>query len=240
MAGISYDGIEVPYTSVSADFSRNPAEFIYTSTPRYFGGARITGIRLNYVNDSISVKIDRSGSNKSWDQVKSEINAVLFMHNQFKPLAFNFEGEDGNKFYLARIISIRYSDERKYTANAEIKFICEFPYRFGNEKTINVTTANTSHTILGQIKPHWKIQVNFPSNVESYEFEANGDIIKLTYPFKASDILEIDFINRSIMLNGEDKAVALNLETVWPKIEPGKSTFRASQASSFIYNELYY
>ncbi|MFS8189477.1 distal tail protein Dit [Rossellomorea marisflavi] len=108
----------------------------------------------------------------------------------------------------------------------------------GATVAIQVAATEKEFTIGGQDETDWVSKTIFSSKQSSFSLETSrGGKVLLDYNFIVGDRLEIDYDKRRIWLNGKSLALAINLETVWSALEPGKVTLKASHPTEIIYTE---
>lgn len=111
----------------------------------------------------------------------------------------------------------------------------------GQQKTIQVTTTPTNHTITGQDETPWSVEVVFTEATDTFELKTNrGLYLLLGYNFIEGDRLTIKYKSREVWLNGEDLRHAVRLKTNYEMLEPGIMEVSASHDCKLFYDERYY
>lgn len=114
------------------------------------------------------------------------------------------------------------------------------PYVYSLEKTINVVTSETPYNIGGLEPTEWKSRTVFTTNESSYFLKSEKGILIVNRDFKLNDILEIDYKERLLMLNGYPMDVGLSLESVWFELDSGLNKLSASNLTEITYSERHY
>ena len=106
--------------------------------------------------------------------------------------------------------------------------------------TVQVGETEKEVLIGGQDRTDWTSKTIFTSNQSVFSLETNkGGKVLLSYNFITGDQLEIDYDKRRVWLNGKSLALAIQLETVWFDLEPGRIKIKASHPTDVSYYEEY-
>lgn len=236
-----FNGIEKGYVTVLRGRER-PA---WASKDREISDShRLIKTTTNAREISVPVKIDHKGFS-DLQKIKEDLAGWLVTKNP-KPLEF---ADDPNRFYLAVVDGEMDLDEFLYWGEGLIKFVCPDPFKYSDQKQINVNLTNNK-VIDGHESTLWKTKTTFTSSASSYELQFNSqdktelrDIckLKLNYDFIRGDILEIDYRKRKITVNGVDRSNILSiLQSNYMELPIGQVSFNASHATNLYYNERYY
>ncbi len=151
------------------------------------------------------------------------------------------EFTDENAHFIATLSSANIPDEDSNSLICTMTFTCADSAKRMNEKTINVTTSNTMHTVTGQDAAPWEISLRFTAGAEKFELETDSGLyILLGYEFIEGDRLNIKYDGREVWLNGRDLRHAIRLASNYELLNPGKLTIKASHDCKVIYDERFY
>lgn len=244
------DGEKLPYVEVSAEFARNPSEFVLRTHPLH-KGSRINQKQLESVEIEIPVILSRRNPNNaneitgSWDSIIKELTDILYVDNAIN---ISFSHGDDN-FYVAHVTSIKILEEKEFSAKGSIFIFSESPFRYSEEKSVIVEGQRVAE-IKGQTSVDWRTRTVFTSNVSGFEFEFNSpgktelrdiNVVKVNGPFKSGDILEINYSKRSILLNGNDVSNQIViLDSNYKRLPIGNVEFSVSHKTEVYYHEQYY
>ncbi|MDO6451715.1 distal tail protein Dit [Oceanobacillus profundus] len=168
-------------------------------------------------------------------EIKDEL-AEWLITKDVAPL--QFDDEPGRTYWAVVQNSIDDLSRLAFTRQGTIQFLCF--YTTGATKSINVTTTSTNHTITGQTKTPWTIEVNFTADTNRFEFWAGDIYLQLNYNFKAGEKLIVNYTGRKVTLNGNDLRKAVSMSSNFEELTPGIVSVRASHAAKLIYDERYY
>lgn len=229
-----FNGIEKDYIKVNMGLFRPPTPPIHFNTREKRGGG---AVRRNkrFTDMTLTVPITiRTDSHV--ELLKEDISDWLY-HKEPKRLEFK---QIPNRYYMAEYEGMELEEKYKY-ATGEIYFYLSEPYRFGVDKTIDITTTNQTFEVTGQDKTNWYTKAVFGTPSTTYELTgSNGLYVKLNYNFVAGDVLEINYANRSVTLNGIDLAVSIDLRTNWTALPIGYIDLMATQPTTLYYAERFY
>jgi predicted phage tail component-like protein len=232
-----FNGIEKENVNVADGFTlptHSQIDFIMQSKHKY--GSRITKKRLKELY--IPVPVIVYPDSKSLDEMKIELNAWLH-HKEDKKLIFKFFP---NYFYYARLVNIDLQDYGNKVMKGVVKFVCgEIPFRIKEGEPLNLTQDFQSFVIHGQIESPWVSETVFsiPQSNFTLENDRGGKVV-LNYNFIEGDTLKIDYDKRKVLLNDNNLATAITMETQWFELEIGDTQLRASHPTKMEYLELYY
>lgn len=230
-----FNGESKDYIRVKQELFRPPSppiEFDVFDYPR--GGSRVK--KKRYTSMTLSVPIRIYHPDKRIEELKEELSDWL-IHDEAKKLGFK---DTPNRYYLAYYESMQLN-EKGHFADGVINFFLPDGRRVGEEKTINVTTTNTAHTITGQDESSWTIEVVFNQSMTTFELETNqGLYLLLGYKFIEGDRLKIAYDGRVCELNGRDIRFAIRLKSNYELLYPGELTVKASHNCKVIYDERFY
>lgn len=172
-------------------------------------------------------------------QRKKEDLAEWLVHDEVKKLEFM---DDPNRYYMALVDGAMGIEEEVYWGEGEIEFICPVPYKFGSDRIINLTSQHQEFNITGQIDTPWMSRTVFSEPANRFQIEgSNGLNIILNFDFIEGHVLEVNFEKRSVTLNGNDLAVAIDLRTEWKELPGGHSVvLSATHPTDIKYTERYY
>lgn len=151
------------------------------------------------------------------------------------------EFTDEDAYFIATLSDASIPDEDSNSLICTMTFTCADSAKRMKEKTINVTTTNTSHTITGQDETPLTIEVVFSEPTETFELTTDkGLYLLLGYEFIEGDRLTIKYEGREVWLNGRDLRHAIRLASNYELLSPGELTVKASHACTLKYDERYY
>lgn len=235
-----FNGIEKDYVTVLRGRER-PA---WASKDREIVNHRLTKTTTDSREISVPVKIDHKGFS-DLQKIKEDLAGWLVTKHP-KPLEFT---DDPNRFYLAVVNGTMDLDEFLYWGEGLIEFVCPDPFKYSDEKQININLSTTS-LIGGHESTPWKTKTTFTSAQSSYELQFNlqdktdlRDIckLKLNYDFIRGDILEIDYRKRRITVNGIDRSnIIVILQSNYMELPIGEVEFEANHETKLFYFERYY
>src|SRR5699024_5611353 len=131
-------------------------------------------------------------------------------------------------------------EEYPFLHQGTMTITCPDPDKFGDERTITVSTADY-HEVTGQKSTDWTSRTVFQKDMDSFLILGGNDLnIALNYSFIAGDVLEIDYKHRSVTLNGKDIVTSVNLTTNWIDLPVGNVMLAASHETELTYYERYY
>lgn len=228
-----FNGIEKDYVRVNMDLFRPPTPPIeFQTSERRKGGSRTRKKRFTDMVLPVPIVIS---SDRAIEHLKEELSDWLY-HEKPKKLIFK---QIPDRYYLAEYDSMELNEKYKY-AKGVINFYLAEGYRFGAEKTLNITSDFTNHVITGQVEAPWTSTTKFAVPQSQFTIESNTGEITLNYEFKAGDVLEISYKSRDIFVSGIDINVGLSLESVWFDLKPGRMQLRASHPTTLKYDERYH
>lgn len=233
------NGKKVPYVEVAYEFARNPSSYSYVLLDRRKGGARVRNKRALPLELPIPVIFSRRDTDKSWDEIKEELAGFLYREEDAE---ISFTHGDG-KYYIAQVVAIEISEEHEYVSKGSIVIVGEDSYRYGEEHDFTIIGGNglKPFNILGQVPTNWRTRTVFKEPANSFILRNSyGLNILLNYKFIVGDVLEIDYKNRDVFLNGKDLAVSLSLSSVWGEMPVGNIQFEASHETKITYIDRYY
>lgn len=114
------------------------------------------------------------------------------------------------------------------------------PYVYSLEKTINVVESEAPYTIGGLEPTEWKAKSVFTTSKNSYVLRSEDGRLVINYDFKANDILEIDYKERLLLLNGNVIDVGLSLESIWFELNSGMNKLSATNKTEIYFSERHY
>lgn len=227
-----FNGESKDYIRVKQELFRPPSppiEFDVFDYPR--GGSRVK--KKRYTSMTLSVPIRIYHPDKRIEELKEELSNWL-INDEPKKLGFK---DTPNRYYLAHYESMDLR-EKGHFADGVINFFLPDGRRVGEEKTISVTTSNTTHTITGQDAAPWEINLTFSWNTTTFELETNqGLFLLLGYEFIEGDRLKIAYDGRLCELNGRDIRFAIRLKSHYELLSPGSLQIKASHACTLKYDE---
>ncbi len=152
------------------------------------------------------------------------------------------EFTDENAHFVATLSDASIPDEDSNSLVCTMTFTCADSAKRMNEKTINVTTSNATHSITGQDAASWEITVRFTASTDKFELETDSGLyILLGYEFIEGDRLTIKYEGREVWLNGaRDLRFVIRLASNFELLRPGELTIKASHACDLIYDETLY
>lgn len=228
-----FNGIKKDYLRVNMELFRPPTPPIeYQSSQRPNGGERVRKRRFTGLELPVPITIK---SNQRIETLKEDMSNWL-VHDEAKKLSFL---DVPNRYYLAYYQGMELR-ERPHYAKGTLMFYLPVAYRFGLEKSINVTTTATNHTITGQTETPWTIEVNFTADTTRFEFWAGDIYLQLNYEFISGDKLVIEYKGRKVTLNGNDLRKSVSMSSNLEELKPGTVSVRASHACTVKYDERYY
>ncbi|HLQ97915.1 MAG TPA: distal tail protein Dit [Candidatus Dormibacteraeota bacterium] len=238
-----FNGIEKDFIKVNMELFRPPTPPIEFSTSENPSGGSIKR-RKRFTDMTLPVPVTIR-NDKSIEFLKEEMSDWLY-HEEPKPLKFK---QIPDRFYLAEYESMELREKYRY-AKGVINFYLAQPYRFSEEKSLDLTGEKQNVSIAGQIKTPWKTKTTFDEKTNSYELQFNSpgksdlrDInkIKLNYEFVAGDVLEIDYSKRKVTVNGVDRSnILVILQSNYMELPIGEVEFEASHETELFYHERYY
>lgn len=114
-------------------------------------------------------------------------------------------------------------EEKIYKADGTIPLMRK-PYKYGKEVTFQ-TTAPDRFIInnTGVDNTNFVITVTFSGTASDYKVTdaRTGNFIRVIYGFVATDVLEIDFAKRKILINGKIQMTTLDFASNWFKLAKG-------------------
>lgn len=228
-----FNGVEKDYVKVNMGLFRPPTPPIeFNTTERRRGGSKTRKKRFTDMTLPVPVTIR---SDQPIEYLKEEISDWLY-HEEPKKLIFK---QIPDRYYLAEYESMELNERHKY-AKGTIYFYLALGYRFGENKTLNVTSSNQSFNITGQEEAPWQSETVFDDSTSQYKLESNTGKIILNFDFVSGDVLRIDYKTRSITLNGVNIDVGLSLNSEWFDLNPGYMTLSASDETELTYTERFY
>ncbi|XQY90638.1 distal tail protein Dit [Metabacillus sp. HB246100] len=116
-------------------------------------------------------------------------------------------------------------DEGFYKINGTLPLIRK-PYKYGNEMIIDSIDGNINVNNNGLINKNFNVQVVFNDSVNEYKIikQSTGEFVRVIYNFVATDILEIDFTKRKILINGIVQMPTLDIASSWFFLDRGNNT----------------
>lgn len=114
------------------------------------------------------------------------------------------------------------------------------PYVYSLEKTINVVESETPYSIGGLEPTEWKAKSVFTAATDSYVLNSEDGRLVINYDFKVNDILEIDYKERLLLLNGYVIDVGLSLESIWFELKSGLNKLSATNKTEIYFSERHY
>lgn len=169
-------------------------------------------------------------------QSKKEELAEWLVSEEPKRLEFT---DEPNRYYMAVVEGLAEHEEFPYWAEAEINFLCPIPYKFGKERDFTVSSSKYK-LIEGQLPVAWETFTEFTEDADEYELEIGDLNIILDFGFRKYDELKIDYVNRSVTLNGDDIITALDIRSVWKQLPPKNVKTKATEETKVTYTERYY
>lgn len=243
---IYIDGIEVPYTKVAYEYSRNPSPTQLVTAE--LSQSNILVHKLNRYPEVFEVPViytRRGNEDLSWDDIKDEI--VRICYKDVESSINIMEGADYQ--YKGYITSVNFDEEHEYAGRGSLQITPTVSGRFGKEETLSITSQST-HVIGGHTSTTWKTKTTFSDSANSYTFKFNRigktalrDItqVVINYNFIKGDILEIDYRRRRVNLNGNDITNTVSiLNSSFKELPIGEVEFFATHKTDVIYNERYY
>lgn len=229
-----FNGISKDYLRVNMELFRPPSPPIEFETVLLAGeGERVRRKKFQATDLSVPITIR---SNQNIEILKADMSRWL-IHDEPKKLVFK---DTPNRYYRAFYKSMDLLGNKHYQ-KGEIIFYLPQGYRYGDEKTMNIDSTWRSFEIGGQVKTPWYTYTRFMIPQSQYKLEgSNGLDVLLNFSFMAGDILEIDYSERKVRLNGNNLAVSVSLSTVWKELIPGQMQLWASHATSMKFDERYY
>lgn len=230
-----FNGESKDYIRVKQELFRPPSPPIEFDVFDYSrGGSRLK--KKRYTSMTLPVPIRIYHPKKRIEELKEELSHWL-IHDDPKKLGFK---DMPDRYYLAHYESMQLS-EKGHFADGTINFFLPDGRRVGAEKTINVTTSNTTHAITGQDESPWTVEVVFSQRMTTFEVETNqGLYLLLGYEFIEGDRLKIAYDGRVCELNGRDIRFAIRLKSNYEMLMPGSLMIKANHACTLKYDERYY
>lgn len=171
--------------------------------------------------------------------------AGWLVHNKPKILKF---ADEPDRFYYA-VVDDTVNEDFLYNrgTTATLKFVCGYKYSHERQLTINDTLTSN---IEGHKSTFWRTKTTFTEPKTSYVFGfyepgrtnlRDKNVVYLNYNFVAGDVLEIDFSQRKVTLNGNDITnTVVILQSNFIELPIGTVNFEVSHKTEFYYNERYY
>ncbi|MFD1385726.1 distal tail protein Dit [Oceanobacillus sp. M60] len=152
------------------------------------------------------------------------------------------EFTDENAHFIATLSGANIPDEDSNSLICTMTFTCADSAKRMNEKTIDVTTANTTHNVTGQDSAPWEINLTLAQDTNKFELETNSGLyILLGYEFIEGDRVTIKYEGREVWLNDDrDLRFAIRLASNYELLEPGPLVVKASHACQLKYDERLY
>lgn len=233
MSTMTYNGIQKPFVTVLEKKRSYWTPLKRNIRMSRSGRPRLKSTEKELLVQPVTLMID--GNNKSDLLEKAEEVASWLVTKEAKKLTFS---DQPNRHYIAAVDGEVDVDEIVSFSRCTVQFICL--EKLGDEHTLNLTSTTQTFTIKGQESTPWKSRTRFSVPQSSYTLESNVGKVLLEYNFIAGDVLEIDYENRDVFLNGKDLATSVLLETVWAELPVGEVSLKASQPTELTYSERYY
>ncbi|WP_105101328.1 distal tail protein Dit [Microbulbifer pacificus] len=230
-----FNDVEKDYIRVRKELFRPPSPPIaFDSIEQRKGGSRVKSKRFTNIELPVPIRIS---SKKRIEELKEEMSDWL-IKDEAKKLVFK---DTPNRYYLAYYEGMELDEKTPYYATGYIYFYLPDGHRYGEQKTIQVTTTPTTHTITGQDETPWIVEVVFTSATDKFELQTNkGLYLLLGYNFIEGDRLTIKYEGREVWLNGEDLRHAVRMKSNYEMLEPGEIEISVSHECNLIYDERYY
>lgn len=234
MTKLYFDGVTKDFVKVLS--KGRPYWAPLSRETRVLPNGRKRHVRTDKEVMSIPVTILIDGNSKADLLSKAEEVASWLVTKDVKRMQF---GDEMNRSYIALLDGGIDVDEIVSFSRCSIDFIVLD--KVGAEKTINVTTSNTNHTITGQDETPWTIEVVFSRNTTTFELETNqGIYLLLGYEFIEGDRLTIKYEGREVLLNGRDINFAIRLASNYELLSPGSLQIKASHPCVLKYFEVFF
>lgn len=191
------------------------------------------GVRVEEV--TVEIAADSPGDLRN---LAEDLSSWLLTET-IKELTFD---DEPNRRYLAIVDGTFEPEEIVTHGYGTIRFLVPDGNKLGLEKTIPVTTSNTTHTITGQDETPWEVNVTFNQNTTTFELETNkGLYLLLGFELKQGDRLTIKYEGREVWLNDtRDLRFAIRLKSNYEMLQPGSLRVKASHACTLKYDERFY
>ena len=212
-----------------------------TSEIQLYEGLRRNGARFKRKRRpprTLEIRADIKALNREDLRGKlEELNGILAVP---EPVPIVFPDEP-NRTYIGIPAASSEDGEVTYLHKGVLNIICPDPDKLGQTKTLNLTTSIQTFSVTGQTETPWTSRTLLTVPQSQFVLENNeGGKVILNYNFVAGDILEIDYDTRDVILNGNDLAVSISLETNWFDLKPGQVQLRASHNTALTYSERFY
>lgn len=239
-----FNGNKLPYVEVAYEFARNPSAREFEAMSFYSGHTRTRYLRMNQSEIPIPVNYFRRDTGMSWDAIKEYLAGIVYT-SEPATVSFSF-GDD--KYYKAYVTALEFTEEHEHAAKGYIVILPVDTLRHAEEEMIEATGT---HVIHGHKSTPYRTKTIFKSPVSSYEFKfyaldsdtslRNINVIKINFDFKAGDTLEINYLKRSAILNGNDISnTIVILQSNFMELPIGEVAFEATEETEVYYNERYY
>lgn len=221
MNNFSFNGITKDYITVLRGVDRQPwapIERDYQEIPgrpgMLMGKKRKTKPRPFPIPVLIQADSDYHKMNEDF--------ADWLIHDDAKPL---IPDDEQDRTYYAVVDGQFDPEEVVYYGEGVIPFICPDPYKYGEEKTYNVTAAAIKNK--GTVEANCTFEVKFKSAASKFKIthEQTGGWIEITWNFVAGSVLEIDLSKRKFLIDGVLHMSAYNWKSKPFKMVPGDNTF---------------
>ncbi|AAU85097.1 distal tail protein Dit [Bacillus phage BCASJ1c] len=228
-----FNGIKKDYLRVNRELFRPPTPPIeFQTRPLAKGGERVRKRRMTGMELPVPITIR---SEQRIETLKEDLSNWL-VHNEAKKLSFT---DTPDRYYLARYQGMELREYPHY-AKGTLMFYLPVAYRFGKDKTINVTTTQQQHEITGQESTPWTLEVTFSENRNRFEFWAGDNYLRLNYNFITGDKLIVEYTGRKVRLRDLDLRRTVSMSSHFEELGPGPVSMRASHPCTLTYTERYY
>src|SRR5690606_22280904 len=108
---------------------------------------------------------------------------------------------------------------------------------FGSSQALALSPTSQTYIITGQAPTPWKSKTVFQVNANRFEIESDTGKVILNYNFISGDVLEVDYEKRRVLRNGVRLDIAIDMETRWFELKPGRIELKASHETEVSYSE---
>ncbi|CEI81312.1 Phage tail protein [Oceanobacillus oncorhynchi] len=234
MTKLYFDGVTKDYVTVLS--KGRPYWAPFNREIQVLPNGRKRLVRTEKEAMTIPVEILIDGNSKEDLLEKAEEIGLWLVTKDEKRLQFS---DEMNRSYIALLDGGVDVDEVVSFSRCTVDFLVLD--KVGAEKTINVTTSNTTHTVTGQDNSPWTIEAVFSRNTTIFELETNQELyILLGYEFIEGDRLTIRYEGREVWINGININYTIRLASNYDLLRPGSLQIKASHDCTLKYNESYF